>query len=310
MRYRAYRLRRLICVCGISVVAGLAAGVWLAGFSGPLAQPAALLVMFGLFGGTLVAMALRWPHAVGETLTYAVGTGVMLAALIPFSVYMAATEDRQSLGIVLAVMFGPLIWLIGAPLVGAAILFPLDRMIHRDHTSTSRHHVPMPLDVARGQLSFRPDTQSGLSICGSIGWDGFWEEAAIRYAPDPKNGAIVKTLTISRVKELDAGDFSQSVMVLPQQAGDLDNGVPNTIVIHTTFAADGTGTQVTRHASMDQISQGRLTMMWLADLRADIMTAECDLYAGQAQRALIYLPTDSMWTALQRFFRWDGRPSH
>ena len=60
--------------------------------------------------------------------------------------------------------------------------------------------------------------------------------------------------------------------------------------------------------SMDRISQARLVTGWLADKAADHIMAECDAATGHAPRALVYLPQDSLWSALQRFFRWDGRP--
>ncbi len=308
MGYRIFRLRRLLIICMMLVLTGLAAGTWIAGFDGPLAQPAALVGLFVVFATALMAMTLRWPHDVGGTLTYAVGTGVILAMVIPFSIYMTATDDRQGLGIVLVVMFGPLIWLLGAPLIGAAVLFPLDRIVRRNYTSTSQHYVPMPLDVARARFSFEPDKQSLLATTGPVGWDGFWEERSMGRAPDPNNGAIVDVTTITRVKELDEGDLSQSVMAVPQRAVDADPGSPTSFVIHITFSLDGTGTQMTRTTNMDRVSQGRLVTAWLGDKMADLVMAECDAHAGRPPRALVYLPMDSIWTAMQRFFRWDDRP--
>jgi hypothetical protein len=308
MCYRLYRLRRLVILCVVAVLTGLAAGASIAGSAGPLAQPGALVALFIVFGGALVAMALYWPHDIGGTLTYAVGTAVMLAAVIPFSIYMTASNDRQGLGIVLAVMFGPLIWLVGAPLIGAGLLFPLDRMIRRNYTSTSQHHVPMPLDIARARFASGPDTQSLRAMTGPVGRDGFWEERSVSQAPDPKDGKIVSVTTVVRVKELDADALSQSVMALPQMSEGADPGIPTSLVFHIAFSPDGAGTRMTRHINMDRISQGRLFTMWLCDGKADIVMAECDAFAGHAPRALIHLPTDNIWTTLQRFFRWDDRP--
>jgi hypothetical protein len=308
MAYRLYRLRRLVVLCLVTVLAGLAAGAWFAGFKGPLAQPAALAILFILSGGALVALALRWPRDIGGTLTFAVGTGVMLAAVVPFSIYMTATEDRQGLGMVLAVMFGPVVWLAGAPLIGAVLLLPLDGLERRNHTSTSRHYLPLPPDIAWERFSFRPGMTSAHATTGPVEWDGFWEERSVGLAPDPSTGKLIEVRTIIRIKELQVGDMSQSVMAVPQQAAAADKGLPTSFVIHMALSPDGDGTLMTRHTNMDRVSAGRLLTAWLSDSRADGVLAECDVLAGHPPRALSHLPQDSIWTALQRFFRWDDRP--
>jgi hypothetical protein len=253
-------------------------------------------------------MALRWPRDIGGTVTYAVGTGVIVAAIIPIGIYMSATEDRQGLGIVLAVMLGPLVWLLGAPLIGAAILFPLDRLIRHNHVSTSHHDLPMPPDTAWTHFSYRPETSSVMATSGPVEWDGFWVERSIEKAPDPATGQIVDLPCVARIKELHAGDYAQAVLVVPQQARKPDPGLPTSFVIHTTFAPNGAGTRMMRQTSLDRISLGRVLMTWLCDGRTDVVMAECDALAGRPPRALMHLPVDNIWSTLQRFFRWDDGP--
>jgi hypothetical protein len=57
MRYRFYLLRR-------GHKSRALRGLW--------HSPGALVALFVLFGGVLVAMALRWPRDIGGALTYAV----------------------------------------------------------------------------------------------------------------------------------------------------------------------------------------------------------------------------------------------
>ncbi len=307
MQYRLYRLRRLVTFCVLAVIAGLAIGVWLAGFAGPLAQPMALGALFLISSAALVAMTLRWPRDISTPLSCAVGTTVMLAALIPFGIYIAATDTRQEVSIVLAVMFGPLIWLMGAPLLGLVLLFPLDLIMRRNHTITSHHYLPMPPDMARQHFSVQPDTASILSTSGPVGWDGFWEERSVSRAPDPKNGQIIDMTSVLRIRELASDAMSQSILgVLPSTEG-AARGMPTSFVMHISFAPDGAGTRMVRQTSIDQTSLGRLFTAWLSDADADMILAECDAIAGDPPRALIHLPIDSLWTTLQRFFRWDDR---
>jgi hypothetical protein len=43
-------------------------------------------------------------------------------------------------------------------------------------------------------------------------------------------------------------------------------------------------------------------------MKAYLIMAERDAYAGRPPPALIHLPQDNLFATLQRFFRWDGRP--
>jgi hypothetical protein len=309
--YRLFRLRRLVLLCLACLIAGSALGVWLAGDEGPLAQPLIVVALITLFAALHVAMALRWPNNPAGPMTYSLGAGALLTAVIPLAAIIERNPETFSLAVGLAIVFGPFVWFFGSPLIGVLFVLPLDYIPVRNVKLTKTWQMDMTPDAAFDYFALRPDRETYLAQNGPVGWDGFWEERSTACAPDTATGKLTTKSRTVRIKELESSPLSQSLLVLfPAAVPAEPHAAGHSIVIHFDVKPRGTGAMVTKISSIDRAKLGGVFLNWLSDTPEDVLTAQRDHLAGGAPRAICLLPADSLGATVYRYLYVEGTAVH
>ncbi|MCU0803039.1 MAG: hypothetical protein MUD11_14980 [Rhodobacteraceae bacterium] len=302
--YRVYRLRRLIGLCLLLVAAGIGLGLWLI----PGGVTALHLVfgvgLFSVLAMAHLAMIVIWPTDAGGPFAYGLGTLVLLAIALPAAAHQMATGTDAGAIMALAIMIGPFVWLLGAPMLGGWMLWLINMALP---TKGKRQRVfDLPVDLSRAMVLFAldPDKTRVTSVHGPVGWDGSFEERVTRRMADPQTGALRDCTSVTTLRML-ASDATTRSVLATAAAGD---GTTVSLVVHQQFDPLPQGTRLTERLDFEGApGLGRLTA-WLTDSEADYVTAELDADAAHPPRAICHLPLDSMGLAMTRFFKW-GDPT-
>lgn len=301
--YRICRLRRLIGVCLGLLAVGVALGLWFVPGEMTALQFVCGAGLFSIFAMAHLGMILIWPADPGGPLAYAIGTLVLLSVALPAGAHQLATGTGAATLLVIGVIFGPLIWLSGAVLIGSRTIWLISKALPTKQQQVRVFDLPLGLPRAMGLFAMDPNKRRALSMHGPVGPDGCFEGTAMRLVADPKTGVLREQHTVVTYRTLASDAATRSVLITrPVQGTQLI-----TVVFHQQFEKTPKGTRLTERLDITGVPGLTLLLGLLWDGPADWVTAELDADAGRAPRAICHLPMDSMILAMTRLLKW-GNP--
>jgi hypothetical protein len=302
LAYRVYRLRRLIGLNLACVALAIGAGLWFVpGFSA--LQVTVGIGLFSILAVAQIAMILLWPRDGVAPMVYAAGLLPTMAAAIPLGAALIADPASRGATLTGLLLFGPLVWLLGVPLLGWVILKPLDLVNRRNFTLQASRLLPLPLPSARDIFFGSAGKRIGHAVTGEIGWDGMFTETVTERVAGPDSGQTSTRVTVNRLRILEEDALSQGLIIMAAGPEAQPEG-RSVIVMRQVLSARGDQTHLHRQFHIESAAWSALLAGWLGDMQQDSITSRLDAAMGQPSRAIVDEPYDSMWGSLARWLRW------
>lgn len=299
LAYRLFCHRRTLLVSVALVVAGALASVALMPPISLFGAPAALAALALVWLVLMAGLVLRYPGGWLDALTLSLTAALFLVPTPYLQLLLddSGKGDRHEPIFALLLLFGPLAFILAWCGVTWAVT-ALGTGIHMgERKAAGSGFLPLPPEDARAALALRPDATVGRSVCGSVGWDGYFPVTFTAILPDPETFEPVETEMSYRARVLSSDESAHTLETVAM----LDGRETRSIHRERFEPAPG-GTVYSFEEQHTHFNLLAALGYWFQDYGADYMRAQIDDALGRETPANCRLPQTTALAALARLF--------
>jgi hypothetical protein len=302
--YRVYRLRRLISLSVLVVVAGACLSLVVSPADNLFRDPLNLFLLMLVWGGIVSSAAVAFPGGWIDTLTASIAFALLLLAT-PY-LQLAVTGASVVAGGIsdhMAILLMSLAWFMVWLLVMAVLVYAGQNLPMGKRTHHTRVFCPASPDRVRRALCPLPGTSVAGRVCGPEEADGFFP---VRYEADAPSGesfAIARQAHSYRYRILHEDRLTRQSEAVVW----LEDHKSRSEIFERLEPVEG-GTLYTLVEMHDHFNLLTAIGFWINDFGADHALAYLDAAEGHPSLAIYNQRQRSPLSILSRLFKTTGTP--